>query len=120
MCFTYRKHMRQKARNIAHNLRIAWITHPAQRLPAADSISCIAVVGAMTDILIRTTADLGVQLYITGQYRQPARAAVRETNMTVVIVGHTQREQWGLRALAGLLCERWATLEVIIAPHLLP
>lgn len=54
-------------------------------------------------------------IYITGQLRQPAQAAVLETGISVVGVGHHRCEQWGLRALAGVLRERWSRLEVVLA-----
>ena len=82
-----------------------------------DTVSRIAVVGAMTDTLIRDAAAQEVQLYVTGQFRQPARGAVQETGMAVAVIGHSVGEWWGLRALAGLLRERWAHLDVVVAPQ---
>ncbi|MBD2756119.1 Nif3-like dinuclear metal center hexameric protein [Spirosoma validum] len=67
----------------------------------------IAVVGAMTDALVREAADEGAHLYVTGAYRKPAQQAVDETGIAVVAVGHRRVEEWGLRALADLLHERW-------------
>lgn len=68
----------------------------------------IAVVGAMTDALIREAAAGGAHLYLTGAYRKPAQQAVDETGIAVVAIGHHRVEEWGLRALAHLLHERWA------------
>ncbi len=82
-----------------------------------ETVSRVALVGAMTDILIREAAEQAVDLYITGQFRQPARRAVSETGMTVAIVGHTVGELWGIRTLASLLRERYTELEVVV--HLL-
>lgn len=82
--------------------------------PASSEITHVAVVGAMTDALVREAVDRGVHLYITGQLRQPANLAVVETGIGVIAVGHTRSEQWGLRSLAGVLQERWATLETVI------
>lgn len=62
-----------------------------------------AVVGAMNDALVREAHARGVMLYATGQWRQPARAAVRETGLGVVVIGHRRSEQWGLRTLCDLL-----------------
>ena len=62
-----------------------------------------AVVGAMNDALVREAHAHGVGLYATGQWRQSARAAVRETGLGVVVIGHRRSEEWGLRTLAGLL-----------------
>ncbi len=70
----------------------------------------VAVVGAMTDALVREAAARGAGLYVTGQLRAPARAAVAETGMAVVAVGHARSEWWGVRALAHLLAERWGGL----------
>ncbi len=79
-----------------------------------ETVSRVALVGAMTDILIREAAEQAVDLYITGQFRQPARRAVDETGMTVAVVGHTVGELWGIRTLASLLRERYAGLDVVI------
>ena len=42
-----------------------------------ETVGRVALVGAMTDTLIREAAEQGVDLYITGQFRQPARSALR-------------------------------------------
>ncbi len=63
----------------------------------------VAVVGAMTDALVRAACDAGADVYVTGQFRQPARRAVEETGLGVVVLGHHRSEVWGLRALARLL-----------------
>ncbi|AUD03331.1 Nif3-like dinuclear metal center hexameric protein [Spirosoma pollinicola] len=68
--------------------------------------SRIAVVGAMTDALIREAADRGAHLYLTGAYRKPGQQAVDETGIAVIAVGHRRCEEWGLQALADLLNER--------------
>ncbi|SOD94756.1 Nif3-like dinuclear metal center hexameric protein [Spirosoma fluviale] len=68
----------------------------------ADS-SRIAVVGAMTDALVREAADRGAHLYLTGAYRKPGQQAVDETGIAVIAVGHRRCEEWGLDALATLL-----------------
>ena len=81
--------------------------------PGDEQVERVAVVGAMTDALVREAADRGAQVYVTGQFRQPARIAVEERGMGVLEVGHERSERWGLRALAGILRERWAELEVV-------
>lgn len=68
----------------------------------------VAVVGAMNDTLVREAADRGANLYLTGQYRKPGQAAVDETGMALVAVGHRRSEVWGLYALAELLREHWS------------
>ncbi len=90
-------------------------TPPVVEKNTRETISRIAVVGAMTDSTIREAAEQGAHLYITGQFRQLARAAVNETGMTVAVVGHKTSELWGLRTLASLLHERWAHLDVVVA-----
>ncbi len=80
-----------------------------------DTVEHIALVGAMNDSLIREAASYGVQLYLTGQYRPSATRAVQETEMTVAEIGHAEGEWWGIRALAGLLRERWENLDVVLA-----
>jgi putative NIF3 family GTP cyclohydrolase 1 type 2 len=70
----------------------------------------------MTDALIREAAVRGVDLYITGQLRQPAAAAVEETGIRVIVVGHRRSEDWGLRSLAGVLRDRYFNLEVVLPP----
>lgn len=83
---------------------------------ASSTIEQIAVVGAMNDTLVREAASKGVELYITGQFRSSARKAVQETAMPIAVIGHRASELWGLRALASLLSERWADLNVLLAP----
>lgn len=78
-----------------------------------ELVQRLAIVGAMTDMLIREAATHSVNLYITGQFRQPARRAVEQTKMNVVIIGHAAGEQWGLRALASILKEQWAQLSIV-------
>ncbi|MBW4566433.1 MAG: Nif3-like dinuclear metal center hexameric protein [Mojavia pulchra JT2-VF2] len=72
----------------------------------------IAVVGAMTDALVREASDRGADVYITGQFRQPAQEAMRETKIGAIAVGHRRSEVWGLRSLSGVLQERWSNLKV--------
>lgn len=77
-------------------------------------VTRIAVVGAMNDELVRAAANRGAAVYITGQWRQQAAFAVEETGIGVVCIGHKRTENWALRALAGVLRERWARLQVAI------
>lgn len=78
------------------------------------TIGRIAVVGAMNDALVREAHERGASLYLTGQYRKPAQKAVDDTGMAVIAVGHYRSEEWGMRALAALLHERWPTLNVVL------
>lgn len=82
-------------------------------------IGRVAVVGAMTDALVREAVERGAQLYLTGQFRQPARNIVEETGLNVVAVGHRRSEEWGLRALAAVLRERWPELRPVVHPNFL-
>ncbi len=79
-------------------------------------IGRVAIVGAMTEALVREAAGRGVQCYVTGQWRRPAARAVEETGIGVVAVGHRRAEEWGLRALAAILEERWAGLVCRVRP----
>lgn len=84
--------------------------------PQAADVRRMVVVGAMTDALVRLAAARGASVYVTGQWRTPARRAVEETQLGVIAVGHRRSEAWGLRALAGALRERWNHLTVTISP----
>ncbi|MDP9350045.1 MAG: Nif3-like dinuclear metal center hexameric protein [Chloroflexota bacterium] len=85
-------------------------------LGRSAEVARVAVVGGMTDALVREASERQVDLYITGEWRQPGREAVADTGLSVVTVGHRRSEEWGLRALAGVLHERWAVLECVLAP----
>ncbi|MBD1842971.1 Nif3-like dinuclear metal center hexameric protein [Cyanobacteria bacterium FACHB-63] len=80
----------------------------------ADTVGKVAIVGAMNDGLIRSAANQGASVYITGQFRVSAKQAVLDTGMCVIEVGHRRCEQWGLRALSAILRERWAELRTIV------
>ncbi|HEX8455585.1 MAG TPA: Nif3-like dinuclear metal center hexameric protein [Longimicrobium sp.] len=77
-------------------------------------IERVAMVGAMTDALVRDTAARGAGVYVTGQMRAPARAAVLETGIAVVAVGHRRAEVWGLHLLARLLRAEWPGLATLV------
>lgn len=81
-------------------------------LGSDQQISRVAVVGAMTELLVQEAALRSADLYITGQWRQPAEAIVLETEINLIAVGHRRSEEWGLRSLAGVLRERWCELQV--------
>lgn len=84
--------------------------------PINPEITRIAVVGAMTDSLVREAAVRGANVYITGQLRQPAAEALQETKIGALAVGHHRSEVWGLLTLADILRERWPSLEVVVYP----
>jgi putative NIF3 family GTP cyclohydrolase 1 type 2 len=79
-----------------------------------DEVRRVAVVGAMNDALVREAAARGADVYITGQLRQPAALAVKETGIGAIAIGHRRSEEWGLRALAGVVRDRWSKLEVVL------
>lgn len=79
-----------------------------------SAIHRVAIVGAMTNALVREAAERGVGAYMTGQMRAPARAAVEETGIAVVAVGHRRSEVWGLHLLARQLREEWPGLSTLI------
>lgn len=73
----------------------------------------VAVVGAMTEALVRDAAARGVGLYVTGQLRRPAEAAAEQTGMRVVAVGQERSERWGLRHLGARLGAAFPGLDVV-------
>ena len=79
-----------------------------------EEVARVCVVGAMRDKLIREAHERGANVYITGQYRDHAQGAVEDTGMNVLEIGHERCERWGLRALAGVLRERYAALSVVV------
>jgi putative NIF3 family GTP cyclohydrolase 1 type 2 len=79
-----------------------------------SDIRRVAVVGAMTEALVKEASECGADLYITGQMRQPGRAAMQDTGIGVIAIGHRRSELWGLRALGHVLQERFADLECIL------
>ena len=74
----------------------------------------IAVVGAMTDRLVRDAHAAGVDAYVTGQFRHPAVRAVEETGLGVVELGHHRSEIWGLHTLAALLRMQIPSLQIVL------
>jgi putative NIF3 family GTP cyclohydrolase 1 type 2 len=97
--------------------RLKQIFHGCDRaIPGNTSeITRVVVVGAMNELLVREAKERGANIYITGQLRQSAKAALEATGMSCVAIGHRRSEEWGLRALSDLLRERFSQLEVIIA-----
>lgn len=80
-----------------------------------EVVDRVAVVGALTPELIEAAAAEGVQVYVTGQLRAIATDAIRAAGIEVIAVGHRRCEEWGLRSLASVLQERWASLSVLVA-----
>ena len=79
----------------------------------AEPLGRVAVVGAMTEALVREAAERGARLYVTGETRKPAAEAARQTATRVVAVGQDRAERWGLRRLGALLCEAFPEVETV-------
>ncbi len=79
----------------------------------AGPVGRVAVVGAMTEALVVEAARRGATLYVTGEWRKPAEAAVRRTGLRVVAVGQGRSERWGLRHLGRLLAAAFPGLDVV-------
>jgi putative NIF3 family GTP cyclohydrolase 1 type 2 len=88
----------------------------ASHANARDAVAKVAVAGAMTEALVMDAAGSGADVYVTGQYRNPARRAVRQTGIGVLAVGHRRGEEWGLRTLSNIVRERWARVRTVLAP----
>ena len=90
--------------------------HPNAKNGICDDFRAkkIAVVGAMTDRLVRDAHAAGVDVYVTGQFRQPAALAVEETGLGVVELGHGRSEIWGLGTLADLLRTQQPSLQIVL------
>ena len=89
---------------------------PEETLAPADAgalVHRVAVVGAMTEALVNEARQRGAEVYVTGQVRGPARAAVERTGLGVVAVGQAASERWGLCWLGARLAERWPDLEIV-------
>jgi putative NIF3 family GTP cyclohydrolase 1 type 2 len=84
--------------------------------PATDKVARVAVMSAMTAALVERAAAEGVNAYLTGQMRVPAREAVARTGIGVAAMGHHRSEQWGLGALADLLRREWPMLRTAVRP----
>lgn len=68
--------------------------------------SCrVAVVGAMTDALVREADEKGAHLYLTGAYRKAGQQAVDDTGIAVIAAGHRRSEEWGMKLLASIIEE---------------
>lgn len=85
--------------------------------PRGEEVARVAAANAMTDGLVREAAGRGADVYLTGQLRAPARAAVAAAGIGVVAAGHRRAEEWGLRELARLLRERLPGLATETWPH---
>ena len=64
-----------------------------------------AVARAMTPELVHLAAAADADVYVTGELRATARAAVLEAGIAAVAVGHRRSETWSLGLLARLLAD---------------
>ena len=80
-----------------------------------NEVTKVAVVGAMSAELMYEASSRGAEVYVTGQMRRPAKEAILNTGLGLVIVGHPRSEQWALSALANVLRDRFCGLKVILA-----
>ena len=80
-----------------------------------NEVTKVAVVGAMTPELLHEASHRGAEVYVTGQMRKPAKEAVIDTGLGIVVVGHQRSEQWALSVLANVLRERFCGLKVVLA-----
>ncbi len=81
-----------------------------------NEVTRVAVVGTMTTELMREASTRGAEVYVTGQMRQPAREALIDTGLGLVVVGHRRSEEWALRTLSHVLRERFANLTIVLPP----
>lgn len=84
-------------------------------LPAQAPVHRVAVMGAMTDALVRDAHERGVDVYVTGQLRAPGRDAAMACGIGVMAVGHVRWERWALRELATSVRTRWPAVEILVA-----
>ncbi len=81
--------------------------------PEPEMVEAVALAGAMTDELIRQSAERGAQVYVTGQIRKPGVAAAERLGVRVLAVGQDRAEAWGLRRLGRLVRTEWPGLETV-------
>lgn len=82
----------------------------------ATTVRRVATARAMTDALVREAAARGAGAWVTGQLRRPADAAVRDTGILAVAVGHRRSELWALARLAAWLAPRLPDVTVLVRP----
>jgi putative NIF3 family GTP cyclohydrolase 1 type 2 len=81
-----------------------------------EAITRVAMARAMTPALVARAAELGARAYVTGQLREPARAAARRAGVHVLAVGHRRSERWALALLAEALGAALPGVAVRLAP----
>ena len=76
----------------------------------------LAYLNAMNPALIEQAAAQGVGVYVTGQVRPSALAALRSNGLGLIALGHRRSEAWGLRRLAGELEAAFLGLQARVYP----
>lgn len=76
-----------------------------------ETVSRLAVMGAMTPGLLQKADEAGAQAYLTGQVRDIARKEAERRGLAVFATGHSRAEWWGLRHLAWELGQAFSGLE---------
>lgn len=71
----------------------------------------VLLANALRPELVHLAAGEGAQVYLTGQFRPGARAALSQTGLGVVALGHRRSERWGLRQLERELRAAFPNLE---------
>uniref|UniRef100_B8HNU2 GTP cyclohydrolase 1 type 2 homolog n=1 Tax=Cyanothece sp. (strain PCC 7425 / ATCC 29141) TaxID=395961 RepID=B8HNU2_CYAP4 len=92
--------------------------YETMRQGQGDWLRRVAVVGAMTSALVQQAADRGVDLYLTGQLRQPALATLESSGLGLLTIGHHRSEVWGLHCLQQILCKHYPELQVWVRESL--
>lgn len=95
--------------------RLTALTGPPEAVvgDASQAVGRVAVLGAMTDALVREAAARGATHVVTGQIRRPGVAAAEATGVAVVATGQDAAEAWALRVLAAAVVARWPAVEVV-------
>jgi NIF3 (NGG1p interacting factor 3) protein/YacP-like NYN domain-containing protein len=86
------------------------------RAGAGAPVRRVALVGALRPALVEAAVAVGADLYVTGQWRPGAHAAIEATGLAVAAAGHARVEHWALRTLAGLLRAELPAVEVLVEP----
>lgn len=79
-----------------------------------DEIIRIAIANTITPALVQEAANRDVQAFITPQLREQAQSNCKTATMTAFGVGQKRVELWGLRALSGMIRERWSGVRTAI------
>lgn len=82
--------------------------------PTDASFLRVALMNAMNPALLAHVADLGGNVYLTGQLRPSAAPAARKLGLGVIALGHRRTELWGLRQLARELEAAFSELETVV------